>query len=343
MQINSKIKLSVILPIYNVEPFLEKCILSIENQDLSKESYEIICINDGSPDNSKQIVIKLQNKFDNIILINQENQGVSAARNTGIKNAKGKYVLFIDTDDAIQENILKDLLYFTEKNNYEVVYSPLTTVKIDGTQIKSKFEDGYEELMEGSDLYYAVRGKEIKDPDHSVAILFNREFIIENDLFYVANIPYLEDAEYITRVMCLTKRGGIYDKPYYLRLIRPGAATQSDLFVQKRAVKGFILAAKNLEIFKREHNFSNKQKGIINRTIIKFVIMAVSASRKNLRNYIWVKKELKQNGFLKLDVTGADSFNKGLGIKYNKSIDYFYLSSVFNGIIKSFELKFKKI
>ena len=88
--------LSIIIPIYNVAPYVERCIRSLEDQDIPKDDYEIICINDGSPDNCREIVEQLQQEFSNIILINQENQGVSMARNNGIDLSEGKYLLFVD-------------------------------------------------------------------------------------------------------------------------------------------------------------------------------------------------------------------------------------------------------
>ena len=78
-------RLSIIIPMYNVASYVERCIRSLENQDIPKEDYELICINDGSPDNCKEIIVRLQKEFSNIILIDQENQGVSRARNNGVR------------------------------------------------------------------------------------------------------------------------------------------------------------------------------------------------------------------------------------------------------------------
>lgn len=82
-------RLSIIIPMYNVENYVERCIMSLENQDISKADYEIICINDGSPDDSRGVIVRLQEKFSNIVLIDQENRGVSNARNNGINAARG--------------------------------------------------------------------------------------------------------------------------------------------------------------------------------------------------------------------------------------------------------------
>ena len=103
-------RLSVVIPMYNVEPYVERCIRSLLQQDLPLNDYEIICVNDGSPDRSGEIVERLQKEYSNIILINQQNQGVSRARNRGIHEAGSKYVLFIDPDDYIRENTLNMVL-----------------------------------------------------------------------------------------------------------------------------------------------------------------------------------------------------------------------------------------
>ena len=97
-------KLSIIVPAYKVDAYIEKCISSLEDQDIPKEEYEIIVINDGSPDRCSEIVEGLQKEFSNIILINQENQGVSMARNNGIKIAQGEFIMPVDPDDYVIPN-----------------------------------------------------------------------------------------------------------------------------------------------------------------------------------------------------------------------------------------------
>ena len=90
-------KVSVIVPVYNVEKYLKKCLDSLVNQTL--KDIEIICVNDGSTDNSLQILQEYANTHPNIVIVDQENQGVSLARNNGIKKAKGGYIGFVDPDD----------------------------------------------------------------------------------------------------------------------------------------------------------------------------------------------------------------------------------------------------
>lgn len=99
-------KVSIIVPVYNVEKYLERCVCSLLNQDLPSSDYEIILVNDGSTDNSESIALSFAEKYDNIKLISQENQGLSGARNTGLANASGEYILFVDSDDFLKTNVI---------------------------------------------------------------------------------------------------------------------------------------------------------------------------------------------------------------------------------------------
>lgn len=100
--------LSVIIPVYNVSFYLEECLSSVVHQSL--QDIEIICINDGSTDNSLEILKKWGKKDNRIVILNQENKGVSAARNEGLKIAKGNYITFVDADDMVCPNIYSSLI-----------------------------------------------------------------------------------------------------------------------------------------------------------------------------------------------------------------------------------------
>lgn len=112
-------KVSVIIPIYNVENYLARCLDSVTSQTYS--DIEIICINDGSTDSSPMILEAYANFDKRIKVINQENGGLSCARNTGIANATGEYILFVDSDDIISTNTIKSLLKNAEENEADVV------------------------------------------------------------------------------------------------------------------------------------------------------------------------------------------------------------------------------
>ncbi|PAV31545.1 hypothetical protein CIL05_02485 [Virgibacillus profundi] len=110
--------ISIIVPVYNVEMYLEKCLLSICNQ--TKKELEILLINDGSTDNSPSICEEFAKKDPRIVVIHQSSQGVSAARNTGIKNATGELVGFVDSDDWILPDMFENLENILEENNCDI-------------------------------------------------------------------------------------------------------------------------------------------------------------------------------------------------------------------------------
>lgn len=110
---------SIIIPVYNVDKYLSQCLDSILGQSFG--NYELILINDGSKDKSLNICQNYRKKDDRIILINQENQGPSSARNKGLNSARGKYVMFIDSDDWIEPNSLQTL-YEYSSNNCPLIY-----------------------------------------------------------------------------------------------------------------------------------------------------------------------------------------------------------------------------
>ena len=94
--------LSVIVPFYNVERFISECLDSVFDQDIPLSEYEVICVNDGSPDNCAQILAEYEQKYPGIFrVITQENRGLGEARNTGMKVAQGEYIAFVDSDDYV--------------------------------------------------------------------------------------------------------------------------------------------------------------------------------------------------------------------------------------------------
>lgn len=112
-------KISVIIPVYNVEEYLAECLDSVINQ--TYKNIEIICVNDGSTDNSLKILEEYSKKDNRVQIITQENRGLSEARNSGIKASTGEYIYFIDSDDWIELNALEVLIEKIKKDNADIV------------------------------------------------------------------------------------------------------------------------------------------------------------------------------------------------------------------------------
>ena len=113
-------KISVIVPVYNVEELLPKCLDSLVNQTF--DDYEVIVVNDGSPDNSQKIIDDYYKKYPNIIKpLKKENGGLSSARNYGLKYATGEYVLYVDSDDYVSSDILEKMYSLGMRDNSDIV------------------------------------------------------------------------------------------------------------------------------------------------------------------------------------------------------------------------------
>lgn len=116
------IRLSIIIPFYNVEKYIAECLDSMYNQDIPEEEYEVICVNDGSPDHSRDIVLKYMEQHSNLKLIEHEcNKKLGAARNTGRGAARGKFIWNVDSDDMVAPNCFGKILETCEKNNLDVL------------------------------------------------------------------------------------------------------------------------------------------------------------------------------------------------------------------------------
>lgn len=121
------ILLSVVIPVYNVEAYIEKCIESILSQSFI--NYEIILVNDGSTDRSGNICDMYANLYKNIYVYHIENKGVSNARNVGIRKAKGKYIHFMDSDDTIDKQMYEEYYNITSNFNYDIVISGYKSIE----------------------------------------------------------------------------------------------------------------------------------------------------------------------------------------------------------------------
>ena len=104
----SKPLVSVLIPVYNVEDYLERCLDSVLNQTLTQ--IEVICVNDGSTDRSPEILKEYQENDSRIVIVNKQNGGLPSARNAGIEKARGEYVGFVDSDDYVQPNMFENFI-----------------------------------------------------------------------------------------------------------------------------------------------------------------------------------------------------------------------------------------
>jgi glycosyltransferase involved in cell wall biosynthesis len=338
-------RLSIIVPIYNVEKYVERCLRSLEDQDIPKDEYEIICVNDGSSDNSQAVVKRLQEEFENIILINQENQGVSRARNNGIDKACGKYLLFIDPDDYVEINRFSDILQKTDEQEAQISFLGFTILNEDGLIKKNVFYEEYtKRIFNGIEAYFLSRGDGSTDPDRMWAVLYKTEFINFHSLRYLPDVPYLEDGEFIARILCFAEYCIFDGSSFYQRTSRPGSATHSSLFHSERAINGFLRAALNLKTFQNTQSLKENQKVFLNQPLCKFIILVVDSSRSHLtlEGLKNLKRNLIESGFEKLDLESVDSEYTRLGSIYNFSISFLVCYLYFINKFKALTLMIRR-
>lgn len=188
------IKLSIIIPMFNVAQYLRKCVLSAFNQGLSTDEFEIIMVDDESPDNSLDIAKDMSKTHDNITVISQKNKGLGGARNTGITHAKGEYLLFLDADDYLLPNTFKFLVDMALNKRLDVLEFGSQGVLPNGntTYKVAMHSDG--KIYEGIDYY-----NRFKYMNSACNKLYNRKLLLEHNNLFLEQI-YIEDFEFNTRV-----------------------------------------------------------------------------------------------------------------------------------------------
>ncbi len=215
----SKIKVSVIIPVYNVEKYLSKCLDSVIDQTLKE--IEIIVVNDGSTDCCFDIIKKYQKKDKRIIYLEQENQGQGSARNKGLKKASGEYITFVDSDDFIELNML-ELMY------NQAINDESDMVICDYYRIK-------EEIKEKCCAFYTkgngVLENCILNTSGPCWKLIKRSLIIDNNLYFPEQIIY-EDYAIVPIYVLFAEKVSYLDQALYNYLIRSGS-TMTQVFNSK--------------------------------------------------------------------------------------------------------------
>lgn len=211
--------LSIIIPMYKVEQYIEKCLLSTQNQDIEKYEYEIVVVNDGSPDNSLTIAEKLALQYENIHVYTKENGGLSSARNFGISKAKGEYIFFLDSDDWIADNCLGELVAQLKIENPDVLC--ICAANTDGITHKRRFEFNDTTPMPGRDFlrtgwfvpcapFYIVKSSLLKS----------------FDLHFYEGILH-EDSEYMPRMLYFAQKVSFTNRIIYWVYQNPNSITRT--------------------------------------------------------------------------------------------------------------------
>ena len=197
--------LSIIVPIYNVEQYVRACIESIYRQGLDEDRFEVILVNDGTRDRSMEVIADIIESHKNIIVINQENQGLSVARNNGIAIAKGDYILMPDSDDLLIENSLKPLLEKALETNVDIAEADYLIMNDNEIEQLS-----YSNIVPPNIVIKNMTGIELLKELKACYVwnkLYRRHFLQQNNLSFIPNIrfqdiPYTNEC-YLRATNCI--------------------------------------------------------------------------------------------------------------------------------------------
>ena len=293
-------KLSIIVPIYNVAPYLRKCVDSLLAQDIS--DYEIILVDDGSTDYSGVIADEISNAFRlsplasrlTLRVIHQSNAGLSAARNSGLSVAQGEYIMFVDSDDYLQPNVLGALMEQVERDNLDVlrfryqnvresgeVFVPHEGMKTDYNNYSSEPTDGLTFLNDRMWVQCYV-----------VQFLVRREIVLQEQ--FTPGI-YFEDTDWTPRMLLRTKRVASTDLVVYNYLWREGSITlsQKDINKMRKQLNDKLALIGKLNML--GNRVANRRwfDGMISGLVINVVGIIAKYFYKERKEYIKQIKSLK--------------------------------------------------
>lgn len=272
MMKKDNVLLSFIVPIYNADNYLMRCVESIRQQGFDESDYEIVLINDGSTDNSYQVAADLSKLHSNIRLFSQENKGQSSARNVGIQKSLGKYLLFVDADDYLINCSLREIVRFSDDNHLEIGMTQLSLMHKNGKIEKLELPTAVEKkIYDGKSLFRLFH------PASACAVLFLRKFLQDQHLFFTEKIMH-EDVLFVTKAFLLAKRIFLFEETTYVYFWN---SQSTDRFVsqekRKKSLMSDIFIARDLKNFAEERGFLSNIKADIEMYSNRIVLSVISS------------------------------------------------------------------
>ena len=210
-------KVSVIVPVYNASTYLEQCLDSLVRQTLS--DIEVIIINDGSTDTSRDIVMRYIKQYPHIYYVERDNKGISYTRNQGMKLARGKYIMFLDSDDYLHEQACEKMYQAIEATSSDVVVCDYEKFS-SSTKKEWKIPTFNPTILkEEPRLLFDVNSS----PWNKI---YRRHFLMENEILFPEGLKY-EDAYFVLKVLCLASKISKLDESLLYYRVHPGSETTS--------------------------------------------------------------------------------------------------------------------
>lgn len=245
--------ISIVIPIYNVEKYLRKCLDSVYSLNLDNK--EVVLVNDGSIDTSINILNEFKNKYPNKTkLITQKNQGLSEARNIGIKNSNGKYILFIDSDDFIIPTETEEFINFGLDKKVDILIGNYREYYNENYIVQKSFYN-LDKNLEKEGIFFIENG--VKNKCFRFAVwqnIYRKNFLLENNLFFKKGLLH-EDSLFTPEAFFYAKKVRCFNKKFYFyRKNNLESITQT---VNKKNYEHMLYTIIKLLEFKKSNNIEN--------------------------------------------------------------------------------------
>ncbi|MHD0314255.1 glycosyltransferase [Fusobacterium varium] len=304
-----EIKVSVIIPVYNTEKYLEKCLDSVLKQTLEK--IEIIAINDGSKDSSKDILEKYS-IFEKFRIINKKNEGASKTRNLGINLAKGKFIYFMDADDYIEKNMLLEMYDKAEKDNLDIVVCDYYNEDFKTRKYVKNLDIKENEIISGVEYARYLLQSEKKIVPSIWGKMIRRSIYINNNIRFPENIFIGEDTVLGIKTAYFSKKVGKINKPFYHYIIHEAQGTK--IIDKEKEFLDKWNGIKEIEIFlKNKPDFEDFKEGIEKNRIVFYLQIFKQLKYIKYLNKEWLEK-----------IEETVNYNYYKKMKFYKKMKYYF-------------------
>lgn len=246
------LKLSFILPCYNVEQYISDCLDSIYAQDMSEDEYEVICVNDCSTDGTEAVIAKFADRHKNLFYVNHEkNKGVGEARNSGLRVAHGEYIWFVDPDDEIFPNSSKFLYGLAKNKDVEILLFNYKSKK-ENIERKTFFDS---EVLCGQNYVLSLFQGRFSEFSIVWRCLFKTSFLMNNAIDF-PKISKAEDVSFLWKAMLRAKRVCSVEGVYYIHIDNPNSIAHNTIKANI-AFSERIMFAYQIDVLLREENINH--------------------------------------------------------------------------------------
>lgn len=275
--------LSIIIPVYNVEKYIVGCLESIYSQGLDESRFEVIIVNDGTKDYSIEKIQSIIEQKDNCTLINQENQGLSVARNTGLQNAKGKYVWFVDSDDQVAPEVLNSILDLLDNRKEDIV--AFNVLERDELTCKDKKAKPFAIKSPNCVFDRSYSGEQTLGMFHKGLVqryIIRRAFLINKELYFFPGVWY-EDDQLLVRLFCFIKDIYVSSIISYIYLLRQNGSIMSTVSI-RTVIDSYKLIC-SWELFLKENHINKAKRNWVNFNIYRYYKYILSLKEQKIDGY----------------------------------------------------------